>query len=93
MNNKKIFIIIVIIAIIAIIAGSYYTGAISTTQQSSESGTVTVLAGAGFSKVGNDLVTEFNKKYPNIKVNMKYGGSGELFSTLETQKSGDIFLP
>ena len=89
MNNKKIFIIIVIIAIIAIIAGSYYSGAIST-EQSSESGTVTVLAGAGFSKVGNDLVTEFNKKYPNIKVNMKYGGGGEVLSTLETQKSGDI---
>lgn len=92
MENKKIFIIIIIIAIIAILAGSYFTGALAS-QGFSESGTVTVLAGAGFSKVGNDLVTEFNKKYPNIKVNIKYGGSGELFSTLETQKSGDIFLP
>ncbi|MDR3063223.1 MAG: molybdate ABC transporter substrate-binding protein, partial [Methanobrevibacter sp.] len=30
---------------------------------------------------------------PNIKISVKYGGSGELFASLETQKTGDIFIP
>ncbi|MBZ9571371.1 molybdate ABC transporter substrate-binding protein [Methanobrevibacter sp. TMH8] len=90
-NNKIIILIIIIIAILAI-AGLYLSGALNT-GGSNEQGSVDVLMGAGFSKVGADLISEFNKKYPNIKVNAKYGGSGELFATLETQKSGDVFLP
>lgn len=92
MENKSIFIIIVVIAVIAIITGLYFSGAIGN-NGSNEEGTVEVLAGAGFSKVCPELVEKFNEKYPNIKVNVKYGGSGELFATLETQKSGDVFLP
>ncbi|WP_409201043.1 molybdate ABC transporter substrate-binding protein [Methanobrevibacter sp. DSM 116169] len=91
MDNKKIFIIIVIVAILAIAIGSYFSGAFS--GGSSQEGSIEVLAGAGFSKVGPELVEKFNEKYPNIEVNVKYGGSGELFATLETQKAGDVFLP
>lgn len=91
MDNKKIFLIILTIVVLVIIGGLYFSGAIN--DNSSEEGTVEVLAGAGFSKVCPDLVNKFNEKYPNIKVNVKYGGSGELFSTLETQKEGDVFLP
>ncbi|BBL62331.1 MAG: molybdate ABC transporter substrate-binding protein [Methanobrevibacter arboriphilus] len=90
-NSKIIILIIVIIAAIAI-AGLYLSGTL-TSGGSNEEGSIDVLVGAGFSKVGADLISEFNKKYPNIKVNAKYGGSGELFATLETQKSGDVFLP
>lgn len=90
-NNKIIVIIVIIIAILAI-ASVYLSGAFSS-GSSNEEGSIDILVGAGFSKVGADLINEFNKKYPNIKVNAKYGGSGELFATLETQKSGDVFLP
>jgi len=90
-NSKIIFLSVIIIAILAIAAlylsGNFGSGG------SNEEGSIDILVGAGFSKVGAELIKEFNKKYPNIKVNAKYGGSGELFATLETQKSGDVFLP
>lgn len=92
MENKKIFIIVVIIAIIAIIVSAFATGALGN-NTSDNKGSIEVLAGAGFSKVAPELVKAFNEKYPNIDVNVKYGGSGELFATMETQKEGDVFLP
>ena len=91
-KNIKIMLSIVIIVVVLAIAALYLSGTFEN-GGSNEKGTVDVLAGAGFSKVAPDLVSGFNKKYPNIKVNVKYGGSGELFATLQTQKSGDIFLP
>lgn len=94
MENKHIFMIVIIVAIIAIVGGAYFTGAFGNTNSGSdEKVSITVYAGAGFSELGNDLVKEFNKKYPNIEVNMRYAGSGELFATMETQKSGDVFFP
>lgn len=94
MENKKIFMIGVIIAVIAVIGIAYFSGAFGNANEgSNETGSITVYAGAGFSELGDDLVEEFNKKYPNIEVNMRYGGSGELFSTMETQRDGDVFFP
>lgn len=90
-NSKRIIFIVIIIAILAI-SVTYLSGTF-TTGSSNEEGSIDILVGAGFSKVGADLISEFNKKYPNIKVNAKYGGSGELFATLKTQNSGDVFLP
>lgn len=90
-NNKIVIAIVAIIAILAI--SSLYINESLNNSGSDEEGSIDILVGAGFSKVGADLISEFNKKYPNIKVNAKYGGSGELFATLETQKSGDVFLP
>lgn len=92
MENKHLFIIFILIAIIAVVAIAFATGAIGSSG-SNEKGSITVYAGAGFSEVVDELVKKFNEKYPNIEVNVKYGGSGELFSTLETQKEGDVFLP
>ncbi|MDR2967202.1 MAG: molybdate ABC transporter substrate-binding protein [Methanobacteriaceae archaeon] len=92
MEKKKITIIcIVTIAIIAI-TGIYLSDIINNSELD-EKESIDVLFAAGFSKVGPELISEFNKKYPNIKVNSKYGGSGELFATLESQKKGDVFLP
>jgi molybdate transport system substrate-binding protein len=91
-NNRIIVLIIILIIAIIAISGAYLNGAFNA-GSSTEEGSIDILVGAGFSKVGSDLIKEFNKKYPNIKVNAKYGGSGELFATLETQKSGDVFLP
>ncbi len=87
MNNKSIF-VIMIIGIIAIAGISLAFAA-----DSDDSGSIVVYAGAGFSELGDDLVKAFNEKYPNIEVNMRYGGSGELFTTMETQKNGDVFFP
>ncbi|KZX16092.1 putative binding protein precursor [Methanobrevibacter cuticularis] len=91
-KKNKIIIICALIIVIAAISGLYLTGTFGN-NDSKEEGSIDILVGAGFSKVGADLIKEFNKKYPNIKINAKYGGSGELFATLETQKSGDVFLP
>ncbi len=90
MDNKKIFAGIIIIIFIIIIGLVYFS---TNTTTNDTSGSITVYAGAGFSEVGNDLVKAFNEKYPNINVNMRYGGSGELYSMMETQRSGDVFLP
>lgn len=92
MNKTKLSIIIIILIAIIAIAGIYLSGTLQNTG-SAEKGSIDIMVGAGFSKVGAELISEFNKKYPNIQVNAKYGGSGELFATLETQKSGDVFLP
>ncbi|KZX10341.1 molybdate ABC transporter substrate-binding protein [Methanobrevibacter filiformis] len=91
MANKNIIGIGIIIIIAVAIVGLYASGSLS--GGSGEEGTVYLLAGAGFSKVGPELIKEFNKKYPNIKVEVKYAGSGDLFAILETQKKGDVFMP
>ncbi len=91
MDSKNIAIIGVIIIII-IVAGAYASGILSNGSAGGNQ-TITVLAGAGFVKVTNELKTEFEKQHPGVTVNVKNGGSGELFGMLETQKSADIFLP
>lgn len=88
MKSKTMFFIAVVLAIVAIIGVSSTFAA-----DSDDSSSITVYAGAGFSELGDDLVKAFNAKYPNIEVNMRYGGSGELFTTMETQKNGDVFFP
>ncbi len=91
--ESKQYAIIGIIAIILIIGGIYASGILNNGTAGGQNQTLTVLAGAGFVKVTNDLKTEFEKKHPGVTVNVQNGGSGELFATLETQKSADIFLP
>jgi molybdate transport system substrate-binding protein len=91
MEKKSILIATVIIIVLAIIG--IYVSSIFINNSSNEEGNVYLLAGAGFSKVCPELIKGFNEKYPNIRVDVKYAGSGELFSILETQKKGDVFLP
>ncbi|AMK14606.1 molybdate ABC transporter substrate-binding protein [Methanobrevibacter olleyae] len=88
MDYKKIAIVAIILITISAICVTGLSAADSEDKKS-----IDVYAGAGFSKVMPDLVAKFNEKYPNIEVNVKYGGSGELFSTIETQKAGDVFMP
>jgi molybdate transport system substrate-binding protein len=92
MNTKQLA-IIGIVAIVIIISGAYASGILTKSGSNGQNQTITVLAGAGFVKVTNDLKTEFEKTHPGVTVNVKNGGSGELFGILETQKSADIFLP
>jgi len=90
--NSKQYAIIGVIAIVIILAGLFASGAFNgiTGEQNK---TITVLGAAGLVKVTNDLKTEFEKENPGVTVNVKNGGSGELFGILETQKNADIFLP
>jgi len=92
MDSKQLA-IIGIVAIVIIVAGAYTSGILKSGSTGGQNQTITVLAGAGFVKVTNDLKTEFEKAHPGVTVNVKNGGSAELFGILETQKSADIFLP
>ena len=92
MNSKQLA-IIGIVAVVIIVAGLYASGILTNATSGGQNKTITVLAGAGFVKVTNDLKTEFEKSHPGVTVNVRNGGSGELFGILETQKSADIFLP
>lgn len=91
MNSKKLA-IIAVIAIVVIVAGVYASGILGG-GLGTQNKTLTVLAGAGFVKVTNEIKTEFEKEHPGVTVNVHNGGSGELFSILETQKSADVFMP
>lgn len=77
---------IIIVALFAVGGNLFQTG-------SNEEGSLDIYVGAGFSKVTPELIKAFNEKYPNVKINAKYGGTGELLAMIETQKSGDVFLP
>ena len=91
MKNKALYVIIIIVLITSIMSISFTFA--SDSHNADKSGSIIVYAGAGFSELGDELVKAFNEKYPNIEVNMRYGGSGELFTTMETQKIGDVFFP
>ncbi|MDI6703006.1 molybdate ABC transporter substrate-binding protein [Methanothermobacter wolfeii] len=52
---------------------------------------ITVLAGAGLMKPMNELTTNFEKN-TGVKINVQYGGSGELLGTLMTSKKGDVLI-
>lgn len=90
MESKNIA-IIAIVAIIIIAAGLYASGIF--TGGNSAKGNITVLAGAGTKLAMNDLKASFEEKNPGTTVNIQYGNSGELFSTLNTQKSADMVVP
>lgn len=90
MESKNIA-IIAVVAIIIIAAGLYASGMF--TGGTSAKGNITVLAGAGTKLAMDDLKTSFEGKNPGTTVNIQYGNSGELFATLDTQKSADMVVP
>jgi molybdate transport system substrate-binding protein len=90
MNSKQYAIIGVLVVII--ISCLLASGTLNSSNNS-QNKTITVLSAAGLVKVTNDMKTEFEKENPGVTVNIKSGGSGELFGLLETQKNADIFMP
>lgn len=87
MNNKTIVaIVIIIIAIVAV--GVYgYTAFVA----NSENGTLTIYAAASLSNSMNATAAEFEKKHPNVKVQIQYGGSNDLISQItQLNKTPDI---
>jgi len=55
--------------------------------------TLTVYSGAGLMHPMDDLKARFEKAHPGVKLQMIYGGSGELFGMIATRKEGDVFMP
>jgi molybdate transport system substrate-binding protein len=51
-----------------------------------------IYAGAGMKDPMNEIAKGFKNEY-GVKVTYIYGGSGVLFSQLNTQRLGDVFLP
>ena len=90
MNSKNIA-VICIVAIVIVVAGLYASGIF--TGGNNVKGNITVLAGAGTMSAMNDLKANFEKENPGTTVNIQYGNSGELFATLNTQKSADAVVP
>lgn len=90
MNSKQMA-IIGIVVVIVIIAGLYVSGIF--TGGNSVKGNITVLAGAGTMAAMNDLKANFEKENPGTTINIQYGNSAELFSSLNTQKSADLVVP
>ena len=54
--------------------------------------TLTVCSGAGLMKPMNELIGLFENE-TGAKVEVRYGGSGEIFGTLETTCGCDVFIP
>jgi molybdate transport system substrate-binding protein len=61
-------------------------------QQSSQSGEITVMAAASLTDAFNEVGTKFNEKYPNIKVNFSYDSSGTLEKQIEQGATADVFV-
>jgi molybdate/tungstate transport system substrate-binding protein len=88
MNNKAIAaMVIMVIAVVAI--GVYgYTSFVSPTSQN---GTLTIMAASSLSNSMNATAAEFEKRHPNVKVQIQYGGSGDLISQItQLNKKPDI---
>ena len=87
MNNKMIVaIVIIIIAIIGI--GVYgYNAYVS----SSQKGTIIIYAASSLAGQMNATAAQFEKEHPNVKVQIKYGGSSDLINQITTlNQSVDI---
>ena len=89
--NTKYIAIIGILVIVIIVAGAYASGIL--TGGNDVKGNITVLAGAGTMNAVNELKTTFEKQNPGTTINVQYGGSGELFAKLNSQKSADMVIP
>ncbi|BAW31489.1 molybdate-binding periplasmic protein [Methanothermobacter sp. MT-2] len=86
--NRKILSSIVCLIIIVSVVGVYIY---SNTPKNLKGHEITVLCGAGLMKPMNEIVKNFEKE-TGAKVNVQYGGTGELLGTLMTSKKGDVLV-
>ncbi len=94
MKNKLIIGIIGIILSLFVV----FSGCINNTNDNYENNNgkiveLKIYCGAGMQQPMDEIKTEFEKKYPNIKINYDYGGSGALYSKIEMTNKGDLYLP
>lgn len=57
-----------------------------------EENSLLIYSGAGMRDPMNEIAKEFEKE-SGINVNYIYGGSGVIFTKIEMQKEGDVFMP
>ncbi|NPA69223.1 MAG: molybdate ABC transporter substrate-binding protein [Crenarchaeota archaeon] len=88
--RRRIIIVISIIVATLLILGGYLTY-LHNVKNAYREHTLVVLCGAGLMKPMNELVKMFENKY-HVKIEVDYGGSGELFAKLE-MGIGDVFVP
>ncbi len=88
--NLRQLAILGIVLIVVIVAAAYLS---TNNSGSNVKGNITVLAGAGTMSAMNELKANFEKENPGTAINIQYGGTGELFATLDTQKSADMVVP
>lgn len=87
MNNKIIAAIVIIIVVVIAVGVYGYTSFIATSQN----GTLTIYSAASLSNSMNATAAEFEKRHPNVKVQLQYGGSGDLISQItQLNKTPDI---
>ncbi len=79
MNNKTIAAMFIIV--IAVVAVGVY-GYITYVAPSSANDTLTIMAASSLSNSMNATAAEFEKRHPNVKVQIQYGGSGDLISQI-----------
>lgn len=86
---KKISLAVLVIIMVAVVGiGVYgYNAFVS----SSENGTLTIYAASSLAGQMNATADEFKKTHPNVKVQIKYGGSSDLINQITTlNQSVDI---
>ena len=87
MNKKYILGVIAFLAVAAVVLIS---GCIS--EENNEEKTLLVYSGAGLKEPMDEIAKEFENE-SGIKVTYVYGGAGVLFAKIETEKTGDVFIP
>ena len=86
MDKKIIILAIVVIAIVGIGIYGY-----SVYSANSEKGTVIIYAASSLAGQLNATAAQFEKEHPNVKVQIKYGGSSDLINQITTlNQSVDI---
>ena len=79
MDKKIIVLVIVVIAIIGIGVYGY-----SVYSASSQKGTVVIYAASSLAGQLNATAAQFEKEHPNVKVQIKYGGSSDLINQIKS---------
>jgi len=87
-GNKKF--VLGVIAFLAVAAVVLISGCIS--DEKKEEKTLLVYSGAGLKEPMDAIAKEFENEF-GIKATYVYGGSGVLFAKIETEKTGDVFIP
>ncbi|MHC1628033.1 MAG: molybdate ABC transporter substrate-binding protein [Candidatus Nezhaarchaeales archaeon] len=83
---RKIVAVMVVLIVIAGVSG-YLMGSMVATKAKS----LVMFAGAALKAPGEELIEIFGNA-TGVKVDVQWGGSGKVLSSLEISKSGDIFL-
>ena len=86
----KKFLLPILTALAVLVFAVFSAGCI--TGENYEGEQLLVYSGAGLKAPMAEIASVFSEEY-GVDVQLTYGGSGVLFSQMETTKLGDIFIP